>query len=96
MNNTFVVKMSSDDSSYVEKKFYLLSSGRSNLAFLAKEDGVNMDIFSEYADLVDQRCLELELAKSKMSKKYEPKELSGLAYDYMFDFENESLVYTAK
>ena len=33
--------------------------------------------------------------KKELSKKYEPQELKGRTdYDYMFDFDNEQIIYT--
>lgn len=88
------VKIDSQDSNYIEQKFYEYSSGKSNIAFLMKDADVNWDVLQKYISIVDCRFYELEKSKELISKKYEPLELKGKAYDYQFDFDEESIIYT--
>ncbi len=87
------VKIDEQDSNLVERLFYEHASGKDNVAFLMKDKDINENVLLRYIDVVDIRFYELEKAKTLLSKKYEPKELNGKAYDYSFDFENETLTY---
>ena len=88
-----VVKIDSEDSNYVERKFFEHAAGKDTVAFLMRDKDVQWDILQHYIDVVESRFIELEFTKSEMSKKYEPKDLEGASYKYSFDFNNESIIY---
>ena len=91
-----VIKIDSEDSNLIERKFYEHAAGKDNIAFLMKDADVNRDLVQEYISIVEVRFFELEKLKVLMSKKYEPVELKGKSYAYTFDFENESIIYEEK
>lgn len=90
------VKIDSEDSNLVERKFFEHAAGKDNIAFLMKDADVNMILLQEYINVVEQRYYELEKSKSLISKKYEPIELRGKYYDYTFNFDDETITYEDK
>lgn len=83
------------DNELIQRKFFEHAAGRDNIAFLMKDKDVQWDILQHYIDVVETRFTELELLKKELSKKYEPQELKGRTdYDYIFDFDNEQIIYT--
>lgn len=94
MRKEIIVKMHEEDSNLVERKHFEYQSARSNIAFLAQESNVNKELFDMFTAIVDKRFYEIEKAKSNMSKKYLPEELKGKNYNFSFDFDNETIVYT--
>lgn len=90
------VKIDSEDSNLVERKFFEHAAGKDNIAFLMKDADVNMSLLQEYINVVEQRYYELEKSKSLISKKYEPIELRGKSYDYTFNFDDETITYEDK
>lgn len=91
-----IVKIDSEDSNLIERKFYEHMAGKDNIAFLMKDDDVNSDILNEYIRIVETRYYEVEKCKVLLSKKYEPIDLKGKAYNYSFDFEEETIIYEEK
>lgn len=91
-----VIKIDSEDSNLIERKFYEHAAGKDNIAFLMKDADVNRDLLQEYISIVEVRFFELEKLKVLISKKYEPVELKGKSYVYTFDFENETIIYEEK
>lgn len=91
-----VIKIDSEDSNLIERKFYEHAAGKDNIAFLMKDADVNRELLQEYISIVEVRFFELEKLKVLISKKYEPVELKGKSYVYTFDFENETIIYEEK
>lgn len=91
-----VIKIYSEDSNLIERKFYEHAAGKDNIAFLMKDADVNRELLQEYISIVEVRFFELEKLKVLISKKYEPVELKGKSYVYTFDFENETIIYEEK
>lgn len=91
-----IVKIDSEDSNLIERKYYSHAAGKDNIAFLMKDSEVNESILNEYINIVEQRYYELEKSKVLISKKYEPVELKGNAYTYTFNFEDETIIYEEK
>lgn len=90
------VKILEEDSNLVEQKFYEYMAGRENIAFLMKDDDVNTCLLKEYIHTIEVRFYELEKCKTLISKKYEPIELNGKAYNFSFNFEEETIIYEEK
>ena len=67
-----VIKISSEDSSLIERKFYEHAAGKDNIAFLMKDKDVRFDLLQEYINVVEVRFFELEKYKNFISKKYLP------------------------
>lgn len=88
-----IVKIHSEDNNLVERKFFEHAAGRDNIAFLMRGDDINTDILQQYINIVEKRFYELEKCKKLLSEKYRPKELSGKAYKYSFDFDEETITY---
>ena len=91
-----IVKIDSEDSNLIERKFYEYRAGRENISFLMKDKEVNIELLNEYIRIVEVRYCELEKTKVLMSKKYEPFDLKGKPYSYSFDFEEETIIYDEK
>lgn len=90
------VKLYSEDSNLIERKYFEHSALKDCVAFLMKDKDVNKELLDKYVRNVCGMYYELEKAKRLLSKKYEPQELRGKSYDYYFDFENETITYVAK
>jgi hypothetical protein len=90
------VRIHSEDSNLVERKFYEHAAGKDSIAFLMKDSDVNRDLLKEYIYLVEVRFYELEKCKALISKKYEPIELKGKPYSYSFNFEEDTIIYEEK
>lgn len=88
-----VVKINSEDSTLVERKFYEHSAGKDNVAFLMRDKDVIWETLQHYIDVVETRFYELEKVKEQISKKYEPKEFAGQSYNFSFDFNEETIIY---
>lgn len=91
-----IVKIDSEDSNLVERKFFEHMAGRDNIAFLMKDSDVNVALLQEYINVVETRFYELEKIKALISKKYEPVELNGKPYEYRFNFDDETIIYEEK
>lgn len=91
-----IVKIDSEDSNLIERKFYEYRAGRENISFLMKDKEVNIELLNEYIRIVEVRYYELEKTKVLMSKKYKPFDLNGKSYSYSFDFEEETIIYDEK
>lgn len=96
MSKKICVKIDSQDSNLVERKFFEHTAGKDNVAFLMKDKDVNEALLDRYITTVEVRFCELEKVKRLLSKKYEPAELKGKAYEYSFDFEDETITYVQK
>lgn len=90
------VKIDSEDNNLVERRFFEHAAGRDNVAYLMKDSEVNEKILDRYITVVEKRFYELEKVKSLLSKKYAPEVFNGKAYEYTFDFDDETITYVAK
>lgn len=88
-----VVKIDSEDSNLIERKYFEHAAGKDNIAFLMHGDAINMDVLQQYINIVEKRFYELEKSKKYISEKYCPKELKGKEYSYTFDFDEETIIY---
>ena len=91
INNEEKVKIASEDSLLVERKFYEHQAGRDNIAFLMKDKDVNWDILQHYIDVVETRWVELEMLKNEMDNKYCPERLREIGHGYEFLFDTEEM-----
>ena len=90
------VKIYSEDSNLIERKYFEYSALKDCLAFLMKDEDVNKELLDKYVRSVGSMYYEVEKTKRLLSKKYEPQELHGKSYDYFFDFEDETITYVEK
>ena len=93
MGKRIIVKIDEEDNNLIERKFFEHAAGKDNIAFLMSDKYVKPYILDTYIDVVETRYYELEKTKRLLSKKYEPSELNGKAYNYSFDFEKETITY---
>ena len=91
VNNSEIVKIESEDSLLVERKFYEHQAGRDNIAFLMKDKDVNWEILQHSINVVEERFVELELLKNEMDKKYCPENLQKVGHGYEFLFDTEEM-----
>lgn len=90
------VKIYSEDSNLIERKYFEHSALKDCVAFLMKDGDVNKELLDNYVRDVGIMYYEVEKTKRLLSKKYEPQELRGMSYDYFFNFENETITYVKK
>lgn len=95
MKRENVVKIDSEDNNLIERKYFEHAAGKDNIAFLMRGDEVNADLLQQYINIVEKRFYELEKSKKYISEKYCPDELKGKAYNYYFDFDEETITYEA-
>lgn len=93
VNNSEIVKIESEDSLLVERKFYEHQAGRDNIAFLMKDKDVNWDILQHYIDVVETRWVELEMLKDEMDKKYCPENMRNKPHGYEFLFDTKQMKF---
>jgi hypothetical protein len=91
-----IVKIDSEDSNLIERKFYEHAAGKDNISFLMKDADINRELLQDYINIVETRFFELEKSKTLISKKYEPVEFNGKPYTYSFNFEDETIIYEEK
>lgn len=96
MRKHIVIKIDSEDSNLIERKYFEHAAGRDNIAFLMRGEGINTDVLQQYINIVEKRFYELEKSKKYISEKYCPEELKGKAYEYAFDFDEEVIIYEQK
>lgn len=88
-----VVKIDSEDSVLVERKYFEHMAGKDTVAFLMKDKDIKWDTLQHYINVVESRFTELELTKEAITKKYLPNDFEDATYTYSFDFNNESIIY---
>ena len=91
-----VVRIDEVDSNLVERLFFEHAAMRDSVAFLMKDEDVKTSLLDKMLGDVSVLYYELEKTKRLLSKKYEPKEMSGKHYEYSFDFEDETITYVEK
>lgn len=86
------VKLTSEDSIYVERLWFEYNASLNILRFLMSQDDVLEKHLQKYLDSSETKYTELEMAKKEISSLYKPKEITG-DFDYRFDFDDECLTY---
>ena len=86
------VKIPEQVSAYVEKLFFEYNASLNILRYLMSQDDVIDRYIKDYSNSSGRKYTELEIAKETVSKKYAPKEF--VAYNYNFDFDNNTIIYT--
>lgn len=79
-------------SAYVERLFFEYNASLNILRYLMSQDDVKNEYIQRYSDSSEKKYTELEIVKESISKEYAPVEFSR--YNYHFDFENNTIIYT--
>ena len=79
-------------SNYVERLFFEYQASLNILRYLMSQDGIKDEYLQRYLDVSEQKYTALEIAKSEASKKYVPDVFCK--YNYTFDFDNNTIIYT--
>lgn len=87
--NKIVVNIPSEVSTYVQKLFYEYNAYLNILSYISNECK-SKEYFDDYMKDSIQKSVELEIAKSNVSNQYKPE---GNMIGYLFDFENETIIY---
>lgn len=87
--NKIVVKIPSEVNTYIQRLFYEYNAYLNILTYLVNECK-SKEYFDEYMKDSIQKNVELEIAKSNVSNQYQP---DGKVLNYLFDFENEAIIY---
>ena len=86
------VIISDQVSAYVERLFFEYNASLNILRYLMSQDDVKDEYIQRYLDCSEKKYTELEIAKEYISKEYAPYEFGK--YNYRFDFENDTIIYT--
>lgn len=86
------VRIPEQVSTYVEKLFFEYNASVNILRYLMSQDDVKDEYIQRYSKNVQEKYIELETAKREVTKEYAPAEFSR--YNYNFDFDDCTIIYT--
>ena len=86
------VKIGEIASNYIEKLFYEYNASLNILRFLMSQDDVKEENLKTYCDVSEEKYTTLEIGKKEISEKYKPDGINN--YNYTFDFDNQSIIYS--
>lgn len=86
------VKISESASNYIERLFYEYNASLNILRFLMVQDDVKEENLKMYCDASEEKYTALEIGKKEISAKYKPDGINN--YNYTFDFDNHSIIYS--
>lgn len=86
------VKISTEDSDYIEKLFYEYNASLNIIAFLMSKEEVKEKHLQFYLDSSELKYTELEMAKNKIVNFYQSEDIPNNS-QYHFDFDKEELIF---
>lgn len=89
------VKISHDESIYIERLWFEYNASLNILRFLMAQEDVLEKHLQKYLDSSEAKNVELEVAKKNISELHKPAELNGV-YNYRFEFDDDCLVYVGE
>ncbi len=88
------IKISQEESMYVEKAYYLYTSIRSLLKYFAENNINDLKTLDYYNTILDKRFTELEMIKSSITTRLAAENNLSKNYSYSFDFETCVVTFT--
>lgn len=86
------VKISTEDSDYIERLFYEYNASLNIIAFLMSKEEVKEKHLQFYLDSSELKYTELEMAKNKIVNFYQSEDIPNNS-QYYFDFDKEELIF---
>ena len=86
------VNIGENASNYIEKLFYEYNASLNILRFLMSQDDVKPENLKIYCDTSEEKYTTLEIGKKEISGRYKPEGINN--YNYTFDFDNHSIIYS--
>lgn len=92
--NTYkqIINITELESNYIERLFYEYNASLNILRFLMSQNDINQEYLIQYQKTSEEKYTILEIGKKEISTIYKPKE--AINYNYTFDFNNNSIIYT--
>lgn len=86
------VRIPEQVSTYVEKLFFEYNASVNILRYLMSQDDVKDEYIQRYSKNAQEKYIELETVKREVTKEYAPVEFDE--YNYNFDFDDYTIIYT--
>lgn len=90
--NTKIVNITELESNYIERMFHEYNASLNILRFLMSQNDINEEYLLKYTKASEEKYIILEIGKKEISERYHPKEIEN--YNFTFDFDNNSIIYT--
>lgn len=88
-----IVKISTENSDYIERLFYEYNASLNILKFLMSQENVKQKHLQLYLDSAEIKNTELEMAKKQVVDIYRSLENIPVDSTYVFDFDKEELKF---
>lgn len=88
-----IVKISTENSDYIERLFYEYNASLNILKFLMSQENVKQKHLQLYLDSAEIKNTELEIAKKQVVDIYRSLENIPVDSTYVFDFDKEELKF---
>lgn len=88
-----IVKISTENSDYIERLFYEYNASLNILKFLMSQESVKQKHLQLYLDSAEIKNTELEMAKKQVVDIYRSLENIPMDSTYVFDFDKEELKF---
>lgn len=90
----FTVNIGEENSREMERIWYEYNASRDILKFLMESGTIPFDNLQDYLQVAEVRYVQSEKMKEELAKKFKPEEVDLTKYNYSFDFENFTIVFT--
>ena len=93
MKDEIKIEIPVEDSTKVERLFYESNAIQSIISLLLNQKA-DKELIEKYLTRLEDKTIELELAKDQIGNKYCPEEHKNKGLGFTFSFENHSIIYT--
>ena len=90
----FTVNIGEENSRKMEKIWYEYNASLNIIKFLTESGTIPFENLQDYLQVAEVRFVESEKMKEELAKQFKPAEVDLTKYNYSFDFENFSIVFT--
>lgn len=90
--NTKIVNITELESNYIERMFHEYNASLNILRFLMCQNDINEEYLLKYTKASEEKYIILEIGKKEISERYQPEGIEN--YNFTFDFDNNSIIYT--
>lgn len=90
----FTVNIGEENSRKMEKIWYEYNASLSIVEHLMQSGNVPFENLQDYLMVTEARFTESEKMKEALAKEFKPEEVDLTKYNYSFDFDNFSIVFT--
>lgn len=90
----FTVNIGEENSRAMEKVWYEYNASRDIVKFLMEGGTVPFENLQDYIQVAEVRFVKSEKMKENLAREFKPEEVDLTKYNYSFDFDNFSIVFT--